>query len=83
VHPCPWLTVNVCPAMVSVPDRAGPVVAATVNCTSPLPLPFVLPLIVIQDSPLFAVQVHPSPAVTVTLPPPPPESMDWFCGEME
>ena len=29
VQSAPWFTVNVRPAMVSVPDRAGPLVAAT------------------------------------------------------
>jgi hypothetical protein len=31
VQPCPWLTVNVRPAMVTVPDRLGPVVPLTVS----------------------------------------------------
>ena len=30
VQPEPWLTVNVCPAIVSVPVRAGPLLADTV-----------------------------------------------------
>jgi hypothetical protein len=30
-QPCPWLTVNVRPAMVTVPDRFGPVVPPTVS----------------------------------------------------
>jgi hypothetical protein len=31
VQPCPWLTVNVRPAIVTVPDRLGPVVPLTVS----------------------------------------------------
>jgi hypothetical protein len=31
VQPCPWLTVNVRPAIVTVPDRLGPVVPLTVT----------------------------------------------------
>ena len=29
VHPSAWFTVNVCPAIVAVPARAAPVLAAT------------------------------------------------------
>ena len=39
VQPSPWLTVNTCPAIVIVPFRPSPVVAAATNWTSPLPLP--------------------------------------------
>src|SRR5689334_2544244 len=35
------VTVKVCPATVSVPDRAGPDDAGTVNCTRPSPEPVV------------------------------------------
>jgi len=48
VHPCPCATVTVCPATVIVPDRAGPVSAATLTFTVPDPLPFALEVIVTQ-----------------------------------
>jgi hypothetical protein len=66
------LTVNVCPAIDSVPVRAGPLFAATLKDTVPLPLPDVPPVIASQSA-LFdvAVQAQPAAAVTVTDPAPP------------
>jgi hypothetical protein len=83
LQPSPWLMVNVCPATVSVADLDGPVVAATLNCTSPFPLPLEPDVIVTHGALLVAVQAHPPPAVTVTLPVPPPDPTDWLCGEIE
>ena len=40
VHASPCVTVTVCPATVSVPERGGPVDAATLNEIVPPPLPF-------------------------------------------
>ena len=62
VQPWPWFTVNVRPAIVAVPERFGPVVAATVNCTVPLPLDGVADAIAIHGSLLAAVQAQPAPA---------------------
>ena len=54
--------------MVSVPLRAGPVVAAAAYWTSPLPLPVLPEEIVNQDALLDAVQPQPAPALTVIFP---------------
>jgi hypothetical protein len=55
-----------------VPDRAPPVVAATVNCTVPVPDPVAPPVIDIQSVDwLDAVHAQPASAVTFTLPVPP------------
>ena len=56
------------PAIVSVPERDGPVVGATAKLTAPFPLPLAPDAIVIHGSLLAAVQVHPVPAVTATAP---------------
>jgi hypothetical protein len=68
VQPCPWLTVKVRPAIVSVPERDGPVVDATVKLTVPFPVPLAPDAIVIHASLLAADQAHPDPAVTPTEP---------------
>jgi hypothetical protein len=81
VQPCPWFTVKVRPAIVSVPDRAGPVVDATVKLTVPSPLPFAPEVTVIHDALLFAVQVQPAPELTVVEPLPPPAGTDWLSGD--
>ena len=54
--------------MVIVPIRSGPVLAATVNWTVPLPLPDEPPVTVIHDTLLTAVHAQPVLAVTLTLP---------------
>jgi hypothetical protein len=83
VQPCPCDTVNVCPAMASVPLREGPVVAAAVNPTLPLPAP-VAPLVMLSHGALLdAVQAQPGPAVTATDPAPPAAGTDWFAGAIE
>lgn len=70
------VTVNVAPAMVSVPVRVAPVLFATANVTAPFPV-FEAPLVtVIQLSLLTAVQVHQSAAVTVVAPVPPADAND-------
>jgi hypothetical protein len=82
VQPELWLTVNVRPATVSVPLRAGPVVAATANWT--VPFPFRLPafVIVIHDALLVAVHSHPATVVTATVPEPPVWRTDDESGLM-
>jgi hypothetical protein len=76
VHPCPWLMVNVCPAIVSVPERPGPLVDATVKFTVPFPVPPDPDVIVIHDSVRVAVHAQPAAAVTFTEPVPPDDGTD-------
>src|SRR4029079_15636363 len=68
------VTVNVLPAMSSVPlrKRSGPEKGATEKVSEPLPLPPPDPLTVIHGTLLTPVQAQPTGAVTATLPPPPP-----------
>src|SRR3954469_21040838 len=64
VQPFACVIVNDRPAIVIVPDRAGPILAAIAICTCPLPVPvppFVMP---IQDNPPAAVHAQPAPAST-------------------
>jgi hypothetical protein len=66
-------TETVCPAIVSVPVRAVvSLFGATVNATTPLPVPF--PPLEIESHPAsaLAVQAHVAPVLTVALPVPPP-----------
>ena len=76
------VTVNVVPAIVSVPVRfVVAVCAATLKPTPPLPLP-VAPLVtVIQLALLAADQAQPDPAVTALLPVPPLAGNDPLVGE--
>ena len=77
-------TVNVWPAIVSVPVRADvDPLAAMLNVVVPLPLPLAPAVMVIQDALLVAFQVHPLPAVTVVLPVPPPDPTVWEVGEID
>lgn len=65
-------TVKVCPAIVTVPVRAAPVFAATVNATAPLPVPDAPPVIVSHATLAVAVQAQElAEAVTVIDPEPP------------
>jgi len=65
------VTVNVWPAIVIVPVRCGPVLAATENSVTPLPLPLAPAVMVIQLSLLVAVHAQPVAVVTLTEPDPP------------
>ena len=65
-------TVNVLPAMVSVPLRDAPVFAATVNVTDPLPTPLAPVTIVSHGTLLTADQLHPPCVETATGVPAPP-----------
>ena len=61
------VTVNVRLAIVTVPLRAAPALAATVIATEPLPLPLPPEVTVIQGALLTAaVQLQPAGAVTMT-----------------
>jgi hypothetical protein len=67
-----WLTVSVRSLTDSVPVRlAGSVLAATVNCTGPLPVPLAGDVRESQSAWGVAVQSQPAPAVTVTVFAPP------------
>ncbi len=59
------------PPIVNEPERAAPVLAATVKFTVADPFPAALPLIVIQSALLVAVHGQVDGAVTGTLPGPP------------
>ena len=58
-------------------------VAATVNCTVPLPLDGVADAIAIHGSLLAAVQAQPAPVVTVTGTVPPPPGTEALSGDSE
>jgi hypothetical protein len=78
-------TVNVWPAIVSVPVRAALVVfAAALKPTVPLPVPDV-GAITVSQSALFEVADHAHPAVVVIIvdPLPPVSGMGWDVGEIE
>ena len=70
VHGAACVTVNDCPAIVSVAVRAAPVFAATTTVTDPFPLPLP-PVTVIHDGAPVVVHVHPPLVVTSTLVEPP------------
>ena len=55
-----------CPAIVSVPERAAPLFAATAIITVPLPVPLEPDAIEIHETLLPAVHAHPAEAVTDT-----------------
>lgn len=76
-----WFTVNVCPAIVAVPDRAGPALAATFIETDPLPVPDVALLNVIHGTFGAAVHAHVgADAVMVTVAGPPVLGTAWLAG---
>ena len=77
------VTVNVAPAIVSVPVRLeATVFAATLKPTVPLPEP-VAPLVtVIHAALLAAVHAHPVGIVTSLLPVPAAAVNDWLAGEI-
>ena len=75
------VTVNVRPAIVSVPIRDAPVLAATLNATVPFPLPVAPEVIDNHASLLDAVQGHSADAVTVTLLAPPAALADKLVDE--
>ena len=69
------VTVKTRPAMVRVPTREAPVLAATLNVTEPVPLPLTPEVTVSQVALLVVVQTQPRPADTETLPVPPDAAM--------
>ena len=70
--------------MVIAPLRAVPLTfASTLNVTVPGPDPLAPPVTTIHGTPLTAVHVQPTPAVTVTDPVPPPTTIGVEVGAME
>jgi hypothetical protein len=67
-----WVTVNICPAIVSVPIRCAPVFAVALYATVPPPVPLAPLVIVSHGALLVAVQAQPAVVVTVTGEPAPP-----------
>jgi len=53
-----WVMVIAVPVMVNVAVRAGPVLAATANCTTPSPVPEAPCVTVRNEALLVAVQAH-------------------------
>jgi hypothetical protein len=72
-HPCDCVTLNVWPAIVTVPVRGGPVVAAISNVTAPVPVPFAGGRIVIQSESEAAVHVHSALDARTSMRPDPPD----------
>jgi hypothetical protein len=80
-QPSPCVIVTVWPATLSVPDRFGPVAAATENVTVPDPLPLVPEVIVIHGCALEAVHAHPAPPLMFTVRVPPAASTLCASGD--
>ena len=77
------VTTNVWPAIVNVADRALVVVfAAAVKLTEPEPLRPVPLEMVTHAAPLVALQLHPTPVVTLTPLLPPPAAIARLAGEI-
>jgi hypothetical protein len=80
-QPWPCVTVKGCPAIVTVADRAVPVVGATVTETEPAPVTLVPdPERVIQSTLLDAVHVHALVVATATVPVPPSDPTWYVVG---
>ena len=77
------VTVTVWPAMVRVPERAAPVLAAALNATEPFPLPLAPEVTVSHAALLLAVQAQPVPLDTVTVPVPPAAAIEALLGLIE
>jgi len=78
------VTVNVAPAIVSVPVRLEATgFAAMSNVAEPLPDPVAPPVSVIQAALLAAVHAQPVARVTVLLPLPPAAENDCVVGEID
>jgi hypothetical protein len=75
------VTVNVWPAIVSVPFRTAPVLAATLKFTFPGPVPLAPEVTVIHVAVLDADHAHPDVVDTLTrVPAPPAAPIDWLVG---
>jgi hypothetical protein len=77
-------SVNVCPAIVAVPDRGDEsAFALAVTCTVPEPLPPLPEPIMIHAALLVVVQVQPDSVLTATVLAPPVAGTEAPLGEME
>jgi hypothetical protein len=77
-------TVNVCPAIASVPVRAPAVFVATVNCKVPGPVPLEAPTIDIHVAFETAFQVHPEGVlIVIGMPLPPADGTVCEVGVIE
>jgi len=84
VHPLACETVCVSPAIVTVADRSGPMLAAALNPTLPGPDPLAPEVTVSHDCDGTAVQLQPAGAVTVTdVAAPPAAGTVWAGGAIE
>jgi len=63
-----WLTVTVCPAIVTAAERAEPALASMARATGPLPVPAAPEVTWIHDAVVAAVHVQPASVVTVMVP---------------
>ena len=78
------VTLNVVPAIVSVPDRlVVAVLVATLNAVVPGPVPPAPAVMLIHAALLAAVHAQAAPAVTVLPPVPPVAAKESLVGEME
>ena len=81
VHPLACVTVCVWPAIEMAAVRSGPVFAAAVNATVPLPVPLAPEVIEIHVAGVVAVQAQPAGLVTPTdVPAPPAAATDWLAA---
>ena len=69
--------------MASVPERAAPVLAPTLNATLPSPLPLAPAVTLTHAALLLAVQAQPVPADTPTVALPPDAAIAEFGGLIE
>jgi len=77
------MTVNVWPAMLTVPDRGWlDGVSSAVNATVPGPVPLWPAVRCTQEIDEVAAQVHPGPVLTATEPGPPKYGRFWLAGLM-
>jgi hypothetical protein len=75
VQVVPCVTVNVCPAIVTVPVLAFVGLAATAKVTVPFPFPITPDVTVIHESLLTTFHVQPLAAATLTVGPTPPAAL--------
>jgi hypothetical protein len=60
-----WVTVNVCPAIVTAPILGGPVLSGIAMDTLPLPIPLAPIRIEMNGEVVLALQAQPLPVVTM------------------
>jgi hypothetical protein len=76
------LTVNICPAIVAVPDLGAPVFSWIASLTEPFPVPALPESTASQGTLAEAVQPHPAGAVTLTLVDPAAAGTETRSGEI-